>query len=79
MTSEHLRPLLDNEQDTLRFWRFAQDLARAAVPGANVEVVRLGGMTALQKPSGGVRGIVAGDIVRRLVAPHDRPAALHRG
>ena len=25
------------------------------------------GMTALRKPSGGVRGIVAGDIIRRLV------------
>ena len=31
MISEHLRPFLDNEQDTLRFWRFAQDFARAAV------------------------------------------------
>ena len=26
------------------------------------------GLTALQKPNGGVRGIVAGDIVRRLVS-----------
>ena len=33
-----------------------------------VVTVRLGRMTALQKPHGGVRGIVAGDIVRRLVA-----------
>ena len=30
--------------------------------------IRLGRLTALQKPSGGVRGIVAGDIMRRLVA-----------
>ena len=28
----------------------------------------LGRLTALQKPDGGVRGIVAGDVVRRLVA-----------
>ena len=51
-----------------RFWRFAQDLARAAVPNDIVELVRLGRMTVLQKPNGGVRGIVAGDIIRRLVA-----------
>ena len=30
-------------------------------------VVRLGRMTALQKPDGGVRGIVVGDVLRRLV------------
>ena len=38
------------------------------VPDEIVDVVRLGRLTALQKPSGGVRGIVAGDIIRRLVA-----------
>ena len=32
------------------------------------DTVRLGWLTALQKPDGGVRGIVAGDVVRRLVA-----------
>ena len=68
MTSEHLRPLLEHHEDMTRFWRFAQDLARAAVPDDIVELVRLGRMTALQKPNGGVRGIVAGDIIRRLVA-----------
>ena len=31
-------------------------------------MIRLGRMTALSKPDGGVRGIVAGDVVRRLVA-----------
>ena len=68
MTSEHLRPLLEHHEDMTRFWRFAQDLARAAVLDDIVELVRLGRMTALQKPNGGVRGIVAGDIIRRLVA-----------
>ena len=67
MTSEHLRPLLEHHEDMIRFWRFAQDLARA-VPDNIVDLVRLGRMTALQKPNGGVRGIVAGDIIRRLVA-----------
>ena len=31
-------------------------------------MVRLGRLTALSKPDGGVRGIIAGDVVRRLVA-----------
>ena len=38
------------------FWQLAQDL------------VRLGRIAALQKPNGGVRGIIAGDMIRRLVA-----------
>ena len=50
------------------FWRLAQDLARAAVPEEILDVIRLGRLTALAKPSGGIRGIVCGDIVRRLVA-----------
>ena len=68
MTADHLRPLLDNVADTTRFWRFAQVLARATVPEDVVDAVKLGKMTALQKPKGGVRGIVSGDIIRRLVA-----------
>ena len=38
------------------------------MPLAIVNLIRLGRMTALSKPDGGVRGIVAGDVVRRLVA-----------
>ena len=38
------------------------------MPAVVVDVVRLGRMTALQKPpDGGVRGIVVGDVSRRLV------------
>ena len=54
-TAGHLRPFLDNVHDTARFWRLSEDLARAFVLE---EIVRLGRLTALQKPSGGVRGIV---------------------
>ena len=54
-------------EDTDGFWRMAQDLARAEVP-PEVDLIRLGRLTALQKPTGGVRGIVAGDIIRRLIA-----------
>ena len=68
MTAEHSRPLLDNAQDTARFWRLSEDLARAFVPEEIVNSIRLGRLTALQKPSGGVRGIVCGDIIRRIVA-----------
>ena len=50
------------------FWQIAQDLARGAVPDVIVDSVRLGRITALQKPNGGVRGIIAGDMIRRLVA-----------
>ena len=61
MTTDHFRPLLESVEDTTRLWRLAQDLSRAVVPDEIVDVVRLGRLTALQKPSGGVRGIVAGD------------------
>ena len=43
-------------------------LAQANVPQVVVEAVRVGRMTALRKPDGGVRGIVAGDVIRRLVS-----------
>ena len=63
MTVEHLQPLLDHSKDAKLFHQVAELLSRAQVPA-----VRLGRLTALQNPDGGVRGIVAGDIVRRLVA-----------
>ena len=68
VTADHLRPLMESEHDTVRLWRFAQDLARACAPDEVVDAIRLGRLTALQKPNGGVRGIVVGDIIRRLVA-----------
>ena len=66
MTAEHVRPVLDSERDGESFWRMCEEFARA---GTSDEVVlRMGRMTALQKSSGGVRGIVVGDFLRRLVA-----------
>ena len=42
-----------------------QEVARAQVPHENLQSIRIGRLIALQKESGGVRGIVvAGDIVR---------------
>ena len=67
MNADHLRMILESEADTAKFWRLAQDLARAAIPEEILDV-RLGRLTSLAKPSGGIRGIVCGDIVCRLVA-----------
>ena len=50
------------------FFKVSERLARARVPPSVRDTVRLGRFTALQKPDGGVRGIVAGDVVRKLVA-----------
>ena len=70
MTVEHLQPLLGHPRDLRSFFRASEQLSRARVPHSIREAVRLGRLTALQEPNGSVRGIVAGDIVRRLVA-HD--------
>ena len=45
-----------------------QEFARGRLPEEILRAVRIGRMTALQKPQGGIRGIVVGDFVRRLVA-----------
>ena len=68
MTTEHLRPLLDSHRDGERFWRFCEGFARAEMPIEVLQALRIGRMRALQKPTGGVRGIVVGDFVKRLVA-----------
>ena len=64
MTAEHLRPVLG-----LRMMLHDSGVcARASLvghPGGNFAGYSHGQITALQKPTGGVRGIVAGDIVRR--------------
>ena len=57
MTTEHLRPLLDDSRALYySFYRMCDMLARAIVP------LRSGRLIALTTPSGGVRGIVAGDV-----------------
>ena len=68
--AEHLRLILESDSETEAFYRAAQDLARAEVPHDVFLLPRMGLLTALQKPGGGVRGIVCGDFVRRLVAMH---------
>ena len=68
MTTEHLRPLLDDMRSLHLFFRVSERLARVQIPEVVADLLRLGRITALSKPDGGVRGIVAGDVVRRLVA-----------
>ena len=64
----HLRVILDSEADSVAFCEFARVLAIGEVPPEVMKAIRLGRMTALSKPDGGVRGIVVGDFLRRLVA-----------
>ena len=68
MTNEHLRPLLDSERhaSVLQGGRIVGQ--RGDIPENVASVLRKGRLTAQQKPGGGVRGIVAGDVIRRLVA-----------
>ena len=68
MTVEHLHPLLDHSGDLRLFAGAAEMFARGQVPESIQTAVKLGRMTALRKADCGVRGIVAGDVVRRLVA-----------
>ena len=58
MTAEHLKGLLVSEDDSSLLAELANSLAQADVP------LRLGRITALQKPDNGVRGIVVGEFIR---------------
>ena len=49
------------------FAEFAQSLAVADVPHQVLRILGLGRLIVLKKPDGGVRGIVVGDVLRRLV------------
>ena len=68
MTSDHLKVMLDDTDVSDLFCSICQDVVDTDVPEAALEAMRLGRLTALRKPNGGVRGIVAGDVVRRLVS-----------
>ena len=68
MTTEHLRPLLENPQSLHSFFLMCEKLSKANVPPVVVEAIRVGRLTALRKPDGSARGIVAGDVIRRLVS-----------
>ena len=67
MTVEHLQPF-DHPNDFRLLFQVAERSARGQVFQDIQAAIRMGRLTALRKADGGVRGIVAGDIVRRLVA-----------
>ena len=68
MISEHLKSILENARDCELLFQVAQLFSRARIPHEILEALRVGRLTALQKPNRRVRGIVAGDVFRRLVA-----------
>ena len=68
VTSDHLKILLDDEGSTELLYKVAHTFAMGNVPATIVKVLRVGWLTTLQKPDGGVRGIVPGDVFRRLVS-----------
>ena len=59
LTAELARLLLDDPEVSV--------LARAQAPASTARAITLGRLVAIRKPSGGVRGIVVGDFLRRLV------------
>ena len=67
MTAEHIKVVLESERVCSSLWRMCQEFARGHMP-AEILAVRIGRMTALQKPQGGIRGIVVGDFIRCVVA-----------
>ena len=68
MTADHLRPLLESERDSEVLAELGASLARGEGPQVVWGAIRMGRMTALRKADGGVRGIVVGDLFRRLVS-----------
>ena len=68
MTNEHLRPLLDDWASMEVFFKAGEVFARGLILESVVQIVKMERMTALSKSDGGVRGIVAGDVFRRLIA-----------
>ena len=67
-TVDHYKVLLADEATLALFSAAATKLANADVPEPILAALALARLTALQKPSGGVRGIATGDTFRRLVA-----------
>ena len=59
---------MENPRDAGLLFQVAQLFATACIPQKVLAALRVGRLTALQKPNGSVRGIVAGDAFRRLVA-----------
>ena len=68
MTSDHLRPVLESSRDLHTLFQVAESLSRGHIPPGAAATIRRGRMTALKKDGGGVRGIVVGEVIRRVTA-----------
>ena len=68
LRKDDIGPLVQNEGASDLLCTVASLLAVGQVPDSILQALQLGRMTALSKPDGRVRGIVVGDIFRRLVA-----------
>ena len=67
-TVDHYKLLLD-DPTALELLAFAANcFARADVPISVIDALSMSRLTALRKPTGGVRGIATGDVFRRLVS-----------
>ena len=62
---EHLRPLLDNPRDMHNVLPDGEQLAQVGGRSCSASPILLRRLTALRKPGGGVKSIVAGDVFRR--------------
>ena len=56
----------DNGADSTRFFDVSQAFAQAKIPDEIVSALRVGQLTALEKPNGGLRGVIVGDVIRWL-------------
>ena len=79
MTSDHLFPIMENEADSDLLVQVGALLSIGNVPESILNAIRSGRITALCKPDGGVREIVVGDILRRLVAENHGQAGIKGG
>lgn len=68
LTTDTLRLVLDDETTTALFIDVCQQLAEARIPATIARAIGLGRLVAFQKPNGGVRGLVIGDVLRRVVS-----------
>ena len=59
---------LESDRDTGLLCHVAMLVARGCVPPMTLQILRMGHLTALKKPQGGVRGIVVSDVFRRIIA-----------
>ncbi len=68
MVAEHLQALLGDESCSELLRIAAQKVGPVEIPKSASAVLRMGRLTALRKPNGRVKGVVATEILRRLVA-----------